>query len=545
MGEIYKIVAPPDPAIMRRKWLWLIAGCVLVLAICSAIYGPGLYRNARLNMEGPGNGPVLVKRADGKIELRVPPAQVLIGKPNTWRDLRAIDTESIANTYIGDFDGDRNQELLVWQDNSPALLYKPDGTVTKPGLQAGRGLLAEVYDWNSDGIDELAVPVNRVPLASWPKHRVPDEYEDFVGRILLTATGKVVGTSNYVPAIGVPIIGSFTETNTPQVIYNSYSYSGKSESHSNYAAEVRLYQELLAHPKYFVRDSNDKDIGSFEGVGYFSWDCRVTDLDGDQLDEVLTLHKDGALWRCKYQAAPLKLPGWPNLTRPVAAGDIDGRAGDELISVRPDPKLSGYEIARSLIRDEDNPLASNDEEPLVKAYDKLQEDADERIKARLAEVGVQPRPWEDDSLPIESRIALRNDDIDEGYHAKLILPTNLLIIKPLLAWECKRPVGFIYSPITHKSQRLHFPGCLKWSNAWSESEMFGDNCVVTSKRDGERSGMVYCIPSVGTGLLGFNAHGKCIYYEEFGTGVSNLYKLKTKDGDYLVLRVGNELLIYP
>lgn len=546
MGDIYRIVAPPDPAIARRKWLWLIALGTLALVSTGVIFGPGLYRSALLAREGPGDGPWLVKRADGKIELKVPPAQVLIGKPYKWRKLRTIDNDvDIAgDTYIGDFDGDGNQELLVWHDKSPAVLYKPDGTATKPGLQGGWYPNAEVYDWNGDGKDELAVSVNWVPLASWPQQRLPAKYKDFVGRILLTAAGKIAGTSNYIPAYGAPIIGSFIDPITEQVVYNSYSHTGIRETPNSDYTGGDLFEQLLAHPRYFIYGSNDKEIGSFDGIGFFSWDWMVADIDGDQLDEVLTMPKDGDLWCCKYKATPLKLSGWPNLTRPVVAGDVDDQAGDELISVRPDPKSSGYELARSVVRDEDNPLASNDEDPLVKAQIKLQEVADAKVNELLAEVGIQPRQWEDDSLPIDSRIALHNQDIDEGYYDRFIIPANILL-KPLLAWEFKRPVGLIYYPKSRRNRKLQFPRCLKWSNVWIESEAFSDNRAVTCQLIKKQPAVVYCIPSVGTGLLGFSANGRCIYYEEFGTGVSDLYTLKTNNGDYLVLRVGNELRIYP
>lgn len=532
MGQIYRIVAPPDPAIARRKWILVIAFVILALAVAAIIFGPGLYHAARLAAEGPGKGPVLVKRADGKIELKVPPAQVLIGKPYKWRNLGTMPKDEYEQFYVGDFDGDGNQELLWWPDKTPAVLYKPDGSATQPGLQCSDLPMADVFDWNGDGKDDLVVTKRFVPLASWPRGIIPRSYADFYGNVFLSIEGTIIGKYEH-SLYDSHLKGFFTDGKKCEVAISVLL--------NPLLNNEETAQKLSEHPEYYLYGANAEISGT---IKQFSYDCQdffSANLDGDGLDEILTINQNGDLLECKFRDDPKPVLGWPNLTAPTATGDVDGIPGDEIVSVRPDPKTQGNFLAWALGWDENNPT--------MQYNDKMDKAVAAVVDLRLKDAGVAEADYSTSNNSSTSAEARWKEDVRKInlYSAQFILPDNIdwSVMNHLIAWDYERPVGFIYYPKSHTCQRLKFPKYLRWSNAWMDLIMLEDKNTVVCRPLGAKASTVFCIPSVGTGVLGFNPQGKCIYYEEFGKGVSCCGVLHTKDGDYLVLRVGNDLMIYP
>jgi hypothetical protein len=551
MGQIYRIVAPPDPAIARRKWIVVISLATLALIVAAIIFGPGLYHAARLATEGPGKGPVLVKRADGKIELQVPPAEVLIGKPYKWRKLGSMQNYSDGLFYVGDFDGEGNQELLWWPAKAVAVLYKPDGSVTKPGLLQSDGFpWAFVLDWNGDGIDELCVSMHDLPVETTPPHRKPGLYDKPVCAIL-TIHNVILGNAKYIysfTSFGSFMKGSFSDPTAKQIAQSALFYSANLEPGDySYNQLDSINADLASHPKYFIINPKDQADGTIKGIAFWSHDFLSTDLDGDRIDEILSLNSDGKLWKCKYESDPQVLAGWPNLTAPVVAGNLDSQAGDEIVSVRPDPKLRGNILASSIVMDQNNTGSINENDPLVKYTKQMDDVVKDLAKQRLHDAGVDQPVWlydKDGRKSQDSRLESGKQLIQ--YYDQFSLPENISVadLDTIVSWDYYRPIGLIYDPKTHSCNPLQFPRCLRWSNAWEMNTGF-HNIAVICRHPGAQTGIIYVIPTVGTGVLGFNHQGKCIYYEEFGKGVSCCGVLHTKDGDYLVLLVGNDLMIYP
>jgi hypothetical protein len=241
------------------------------------------------------------------------------------------------------------------------------------------------------------------------------------------------------------------------------------------------------------------------------------------------------------------LAGWPNLTAPIVAGNLDNQAGDEIVSVRPDPKLRGNILASSIVLDQDNTGSINENDPLVKYTKQMDDVVKDLAEQRLHDAGVDQPVWlydKDGRKSPDSRLESGKQLIQ--YYDQFNLPENISVadLDTIVTWDYYRPIGLIYYQRTHSCNPLQFPRYLRWSNAWEMNTGF-HNISVICRHPGAQTGTIYVIPTVGTGVLGFNPQGKCIYYEEFGKGVSCCGVLHTKDGDYIVLRVGNDLLIYP
>lgn len=535
MGEIYKIIAPPDPSIARRKWILIIALAALALIVAAIIFGPGLYHAARLASEGPGKGPVLVKRADGKIELQVPPAQVLIGRALTWRRLPTFSDGIDGLHYSGDFDGDGDQELLWWTSASPVQIWNVDGSAEDTGLKGNKLPLAKVLDWDGDGRDELLVSADDADeLLIHPPKELRSRSSDY-GSSILSIYGQIIGFSTYFLSHYGRIAGSFTAADKSQAAGSPYESLLDQNSFS-----AENFKSVQQQPTTVIYGAKDAPSGNIELCPELAAELLAADLDGDGLDELLTLDSAGALWDCSANNKPQRLAEWPAFTAPTSRGNLDDHPGDEVIVVRPHPERQGNLVTLYCSGPKGKSLADENK--------RCQERILSVVKQRLTAVGAMVMEERESS----SAVAATPAEMDQWstaldrYLEQFVFPPNLHPFgnHALIAWESFRPEGFICFPKEHRLEQLRFPGFLLWSNTWTSMFVGAENAVLCTS-PGTRNAVLYVTPTDGTSLLGFNAQGECIYYEEFGKGVSCCGVLHTKDGDYLVLRVGNDLMIYP
>lgn len=284
-------------------------------------------------------------------------------------------------------------------------------------------------------------------------------------------------------------------------------------------------------------------IGTIKQSSEFLSSYIPADVDGDGLDEIVGVDYDGQLWLSKYQQSSCQLKSNMFIDAPITAGNLDCNIGDEVILIGPNKIFVKKPSHWSINNLQHHLLRNLDSDDEVENYN-IDGIANTVYIAQLTQLNaILPDTFNNNDSSSQKTDEQREEDY-EKYCKQFIMPANLNCeyLRNFVAWRLFRPIGYIYYYAKRKCVQLQFPADLELTNAWEDYTV---DLPVICKHPGASTSILYCTPMAGTGLLGFEADGKCSYYQEFGAGVSELRTLHTKDGDSLVLRVGNDLLIYP